>query len=58
MRVLLVPEDGLEPCFPGQQALAGRSSDENWYLVRGPAAAECAAKGDTSRAIHYTQKSR
>jgi 4-amino-4-deoxy-L-arabinose transferase-like glycosyltransferase len=58
MRVLLVPEDGLNPCFPEQRTLAGRSSDENWYLVRAPASAECAAKGDASRAIHYVQKPR
>jgi hypothetical protein len=58
MRVLLVPEDGLEPCFPAQRTLSGRSSDEDWYLVRAPASADCAAKGDASRASHYAQKSR
>jgi 4-amino-4-deoxy-L-arabinose transferase-like glycosyltransferase len=58
LRVLLVPEDGLEPCFPGQRTLAGRSSDEDWYLVRAPASADCAAKGDASKAIHYDAKPR
>jgi 4-amino-4-deoxy-L-arabinose transferase-like glycosyltransferase len=58
LRVLLVPEDGLEPCFPAQRTLAGRSSDEDWYLVRAPASSECAAKGNAARAIHYEPKSR
>ena len=36
MRVLLVPEDGLEPCFEASdRTKAGRSSDEEWFLVRG-----------------------
>ena len=55
-RVLLVPEDQLEPCFPTNATKAGRSSDEDWYLVRGPASAECAAKGDLARAISYASK--
>jgi len=59
MRVLLVPEDGLKPCFAASELTkAGRSSDEDWYLVRGPASADCAAKGDASKAIHYTAKAR
>jgi hypothetical protein len=59
MRVLLVPEDGLKPCFAtADQTIAGRSSDENWYLVRGPASTDCAAKGDASKAIHYAAKAR
>jgi 4-amino-4-deoxy-L-arabinose transferase-like glycosyltransferase len=59
MRVLLVPEDGLKPCFDASERInAGRSSDENWYLVRGRASAECAAKGNASKAIHYEAKSR
>ncbi len=51
-RVLLVPEDLLEPCFGGG-TLAGRASREDWYLVRPPADAQCAAQGDARRAIHY-----
>src|SRR6185295_4870492 len=52
-RVLLVPEESLKPCFPGDASKAGRSSDTDWYLVRGHAADECAAKGDAGRAITY-----
>jgi 4-amino-4-deoxy-L-arabinose transferase-like glycosyltransferase len=55
-RVLLVPAKGLEPCFPSNRTMAGRSSDEDWFLVRSPASADCAAKGDASRAIHYDAK--
>jgi len=55
-RVLLVPEETLKPCFPGEAIKAGRSSDTDWYLVRGHASDECAAKGDASRAISYMIK--
>ncbi|HET9861892.1 MAG TPA: glycosyltransferase family 39 protein [Steroidobacteraceae bacterium] len=55
-RVLLVPAKALEPCFPEHRDLAGRASDEDWYLVRGPARADCAAQGDASKAIHYEAK--
>src|SRR6185369_8909589 len=56
-RVLLVPFDVFksEPtagCFIGNTA-AGISSDEQWYLVRSPAATECVKKGDASKAISY-----
>jgi hypothetical protein len=57
-RVLLMPADTLSPCFPTKGTLAGRSSDDDWYLVRGPASTECAAKGDAGRAIHYATKPR
>jgi hypothetical protein len=57
-RVLLVPDKNLDPCFPVNRVLAGRSSDDDWYLVRGPASTECAAKGDATRAIHYEAKPR
>jgi 4-amino-4-deoxy-L-arabinose transferase-like glycosyltransferase len=52
-RVMLVPADKLQPCFPSNATLAGSSSSEDWYLVRGPAAEECAAKGNAARAIQY-----
>ncbi|HET9473163.1 MAG TPA: glycosyltransferase family 39 protein [Steroidobacteraceae bacterium] len=52
-RVLLVPADKLEPCFPTNATLAGASSGEAWYLVRGPAAQDCVRQGDAGRAIHY-----
>ena len=57
-RVLLVPadtfkNDGTAACFVGNSTMAGISSSEEWYLVRGPAAKECAEKGDASRAIRY-----
>ena len=59
MRVLLVPERGLKPCFANADLTdAGRSSDEDWFLVRGRASTDCAAKGDASKAIHYEGKSR
>jgi 4-amino-4-deoxy-L-arabinose transferase-like glycosyltransferase len=58
-RVLLMPKEALEPCFPLPNAtLAGRSSDDDWYLVRGRASSECAQKGDAARAIHYGPKPR
>jgi 4-amino-4-deoxy-L-arabinose transferase-like glycosyltransferase len=55
LRVLLVPDDTHETmqCFPQNATNAGHSSDTDWYLVRGPASAECAAKGDAGKAIHY-----
>ena len=58
-RVLLVPAstleraDTVEHCFVANRAKAGVSSSEDWYLVRAPAAAGCAAKGDAARAIRY-----
>jgi hypothetical protein len=59
-RVLLVPENLIKEyrCFPANATKAGRSSDEDWYLVRGPAVQNCAEKGDASRAILYDRKSR
>ena len=57
-RVLLVPADKLPPCFPTNAAVAGRSSGEVWYLVRGPATQDCARQGDINRAIHYAYKTR
>jgi 4-amino-4-deoxy-L-arabinose transferase-like glycosyltransferase len=55
-RVILVPADKLQPCFPSNTTLAGSSSGEDWYLVRGPATDECAAEGDAARAIQYHLK--
>ena len=57
-RVLLVPADKLEPCFPTNATVAGASSGEAWYLVRAPAAQECAQQGDAGRAIHYAYRAR
>jgi hypothetical protein len=57
-RVLLVPEDQLAPCFTANASAAGVSSDDVWSLVRAPAAADCAAKGDASRAIRYESRAR
>jgi hypothetical protein len=54
-RVLLVPEDTLAPCF-GNATKAGRTSDEDWFLVRAPALAACAQKGVSARAIPYGRK--
>jgi hypothetical protein len=55
-RVLLVPQDQMKSCFPANATKAGVTSDEDWYLVRGPAAADCAQKGDVGNAIHYAYK--
>jgi hypothetical protein len=52
-RVLLVPTDQIKPCFEANAARAGVTSDEEWFLVRAPAASSCAEKGDANRAIHY-----
>lgn len=51
--VLLVPDRQLEPCFVDDAASVGRSSDDEWFLVRS-ARADCAAKGQSARAIRYT----
>ena len=53
-RVLLVPESLLAPCFEAnRRRLAGRSSDDAWYLVEGAPQAACVARGDPQRAIRY-----
>ena len=54
-RVLLVPESTMKkyPCFLVAVTPAGRSSDEEWFLVRPPAERSCAEHGDSSRAISY-----
>jgi 4-amino-4-deoxy-L-arabinose transferase-like glycosyltransferase len=54
-RVLLVPLEFLAPCFdaaPDRQ-LAGTSSGDVWYLVRGTVNPGCVSKGDARRAIRY-----
>jgi 4-amino-4-deoxy-L-arabinose transferase-like glycosyltransferase len=57
-RVLLVPDDKHDTlkCFPVNKTSVGESSDNDWYLVRAPASADCAAKGDAAKAIHYAPK--
>ncbi|MEO8016718.1 MAG: glycosyltransferase family 39 protein [Pseudomonadota bacterium] len=61
-RVLLVPANVLKPappdqtCFIANVTPVGRSSDEEWFLVRSPAVQRCAEKGDAARAIQYDQK--
>ena len=63
-RVLLVPADSLKrsdtvvPCFVGNSTPAGMSSSEQWYLVRAPAAPECAAKGDAAARFATTSSPR
>jgi 4-amino-4-deoxy-L-arabinose transferase-like glycosyltransferase len=59
-RVLLVPEKPYKTyqCFTANATLAGRTSDEDWYLVRAPAAQSCAEKGNAARAIQYPAASR
>jgi 4-amino-4-deoxy-L-arabinose transferase-like glycosyltransferase len=55
-RVLLVPEKPFEAyrCFTANVSKAGRTSDEDWYLVRAPAVQSCADRGDAARAIYYS----
>jgi 4-amino-4-deoxy-L-arabinose transferase-like glycosyltransferase len=61
-RVLLIPKVRLNPtgsvaaCFANVSPV-GQSSSDDWYLVRAPAAAECAVKGDAGRAIYYPARS-
>jgi hypothetical protein len=59
-RVALVPEKTIKAysCFVSDLALAGRTSSEDWYLVRSPAVQGCAEKGDAARAITYAVKVR
>jgi HAMP domain-containing protein len=59
-RVLLVPEKPFETyrCFTANAVEAGRTSEEDWFLVRAPAVQSCAEKGDAARAIEYSATSR
>lgn len=59
-RVLLVPEKPFETyrCFTANAVKAGRTSEEDWFLVRAPAVQNCAEKGDAARAIEYSATSR
>ncbi len=58
-RVLLVPAGSTRALFPVERhQLQGAASDEDWYLVRGPATQDCARQGDANRAIHYAYKTR
>jgi 4-amino-4-deoxy-L-arabinose transferase-like glycosyltransferase len=64
-RVLLVPEEALVPkdrfdpsqpaipCFTVNATKVGTRSGDDWYLVRAPAEAACAALGHADRAIPY-----
>ena len=52
-RVLLVPKSSLDECFKNDVISVGRSSDEEWFLVRGHASVACASKGNAKRAISY-----
>jgi 4-amino-4-deoxy-L-arabinose transferase-like glycosyltransferase len=64
-RVLLVPEDSLSPvnrfvagsepvdCFLADVTPVGEQSRDQWFLVRAPAEAGCAEKGNSNRAIRY-----
>jgi len=59
-RVLLVPESTIKkfPCFIVSVTPAGRSSDEEWFLVRPPAERDCSDRGDSSRVIAYPASAR
>ena len=55
-RVILLPGGARDPCFASNAEPAGQSASEDWYLVRAPAAAECAARGDPGRVIRYAPR--
>jgi hypothetical protein len=53
-RTLLIPESALNPCFVStSKQLAGESSGDQWFLVKGRAEANCVQKGSPARAIRY-----
>jgi 4-amino-4-deoxy-L-arabinose transferase-like glycosyltransferase len=54
-RQLLVAADQLQPCFAEarEQVEVGTSSRERWFLVSGPANADCVARGQADHAIKY-----
>jgi 4-amino-4-deoxy-L-arabinose transferase-like glycosyltransferase len=57
-RQLLAPQHRLSPCFDNasEKVEVGKASRATWYLVRGPAASNCASQGDPARAIAYGQR--
>jgi 4-amino-4-deoxy-L-arabinose transferase-like glycosyltransferase len=59
-RVLLVPGSTLKQwsCFAWSSPNVGRTSDDDWFLVRLPAVPGCVEKGDATRAITYSNKTR
>ena len=59
-RVLLMPAAPLKQhsCFTLSSPKIGRTSSEDWFLVRAPAVQGCVEKGDASRAITYDIKVR
>jgi 4-amino-4-deoxy-L-arabinose transferase-like glycosyltransferase len=54
-RLVLMTAKAQAPCFvaAAQTSQVGKSSDDQWILVSGPASADCASKGDARRAILY-----
>jgi 4-amino-4-deoxy-L-arabinose transferase-like glycosyltransferase len=53
-RVLLVNEEVLHRCFPGASASeVDYASRHHWFLVEGPASADCVSRGRESAAISY-----
>jgi 4-amino-4-deoxy-L-arabinose transferase-like glycosyltransferase len=53
-RVLLMPASAVEPCFRKTlREPVGKSSGDEWVLVRGRADESCVAKGHSDRAILY-----
>ena len=53
-RMLLLPEDLLQPCFSASpRRVVGESARQRWVWVRAPAAQECASKGQTMRVVEY-----
>ncbi|MGH8308960.1 MAG: ArnT family glycosyltransferase [Steroidobacteraceae bacterium] len=56
-RVALVPRSILEPCFSASSMQrVGRSSREDWFLVRGAVARECVERGNPERAVKYPER--
>jgi hypothetical protein len=52
-KVRLNPEGGVGACFVANLSPVGRSSSDDWFLVRAPATDICAARGNAARAITY-----
>jgi 4-amino-4-deoxy-L-arabinose transferase-like glycosyltransferase len=53
-RVLLVNQYVLQRCFPDVSAReVGHASRDHWFLIEGPASAECVSPGRESKAIPY-----
>jgi 4-amino-4-deoxy-L-arabinose transferase-like glycosyltransferase len=55
-RQLLVQQELIEPCFARarERIDVGVSARDHWFLVSGPASADCVERGRSEHAIHYS----